>query len=84
MLHLGGGIGQSRTFLLLLRKAHLKEVTVNVWPKVLKQICKMKNIHALQIKKIEWVVATARERRRSWLPCFPNCRLSGPGTFPAC
>ena len=50
MLQLGGGIVQSRTFLLLLGKARLNEVTVNVWPKVLKQICKMKNIHALELK----------------------------------
>ena len=37
-LSIGGGIGQSRTFMLLLKKAHLGEVSVTVWPKVLK-IC---------------------------------------------
>ncbi len=46
-LSIGGGIGQSRTLMLLLRKAHLGEVTVSVWPKVLKEICEKKNIHVL-------------------------------------
>ena len=32
-LSIGGGIGQSRTLMLLLRKAHLGEVSVTVWPK---------------------------------------------------
>jgi len=47
-LSIGGGIGQSRTFMLLLRKAHLGEVSVSVWPKVLKDMCKRKNIHVLE------------------------------------
>ena len=38
-LSIGGGIGQSRTYMLLLKKAHLGEVTVSVWPKILKEIC---------------------------------------------
>ncbi len=46
-LSIGGGIGQSRTQMLLLRKAHLGEVTVSVWPKRLKDICADKNIHVL-------------------------------------
>ena len=46
-LSIGGGIGQSRTQMLLLRKAHLGEVTVSVWPKRLKDICRDKNIHVL-------------------------------------
>ncbi len=46
-LSVGGGIGQSRTLMLLLRKAHLGEVTVSVWPKILKEICEKKNIHVL-------------------------------------
>jgi len=46
-LSIGGGIGQSRTFMLILKKAHLGEVSVTVWPKVLKDICKKKNIHVL-------------------------------------
>ena len=46
-LSIGGGIGQSRTMMLLLRKAHLGEVSVTVWPKVLKEMCARKNIHVL-------------------------------------
>ena len=47
-LSIGGGIGQSRTLMLLLRKAHLGEVTVSVWPKILKEMCARKNIHVLE------------------------------------
>lgn len=47
-LSIGGGIGQSRTVMLLLRKAHLGEVSVTVWPQKLKEICSQKNIHVLQ------------------------------------
>ncbi|HEY3249766.1 MAG TPA: aspartate--ammonia ligase [Ignavibacteria bacterium] len=47
-LSVGGGIGQARTQMLLLRKAHLGEVTVTVWPKKLKEICEKKNIHVLE------------------------------------
>ena len=47
-LSIGGGIGQSRTQMLLLRKAHLGEVTVSVWPKRLKDICAARNIHILE------------------------------------
>ncbi len=47
-LSIGGGIGQSRTQMLLLRKAHLGEVSVTVWPKILKDMCKKKNIHVLE------------------------------------
>jgi aspartate--ammonia ligase len=46
-LSIGGGIGQARTHMLLLRKAHLGEVTVSVWPQILKEICARKNIHVL-------------------------------------
>ena len=46
-LSIGGGIGQSRTMMLLLRKAHLGEVSVTVWPKVLKEMCDRRNIHVL-------------------------------------
>jgi aspartate--ammonia ligase len=47
-LSIGGGIGQSRTLMLLLRKAHLGEVSVTVWPKVLKEMCAGKNIFVLE------------------------------------
>ena len=47
-LSIGGGIGQSRTYMLLLRKAHLGEVSVTVWPKILKEIGAKKNIQVLE------------------------------------
>lgn len=47
-LSIGGGIGQSRTYMLLLKKAHLGEVSVSVWPKILKEMCRQKNIHVLE------------------------------------
>ncbi|HLF56391.1 MAG TPA: aspartate--ammonia ligase [Thermoanaerobaculia bacterium] len=47
-LSIGGGIGQSRTTMLLLRKAHLGEVSVSVWPDRLRKICEAKNIHVLE------------------------------------
>ena len=47
-LSIGGGIGQSRTTMLLLRKAHLGEVSVTVWPRKLKEICAAKNIFVLE------------------------------------
>jgi aspartate--ammonia ligase len=47
-LSIGGGIGQSRTFMYLLRTAHLGEVSTTVWPEALKSICKRKNIHVLE------------------------------------
>jgi len=46
-LSIGGGIGQSRTMMQILRKAHLGEVSVTVWPKVLKDMCEKQNIHVL-------------------------------------
>jgi aspartate--ammonia ligase len=46
-LSIGGGIGQSRTYMYLLRCAHLGEVSVAVWPNKLKEICEEKNIHVL-------------------------------------
>jgi aspartate--ammonia ligase len=47
-LSIGGGIGQSRTLMLLLRKAHLGEVSVTVWPRILKEMCAKKNIFVLE------------------------------------
>jgi aspartate--ammonia ligase len=47
-LSIGGGIGQSRTQMLLLHKAHLGEVSVTVWPKVLKEMCAKKRIFVLE------------------------------------
>lgn len=47
-LSVGGGIGQSRTQMLILRKAHLGEVSVTVWPKELKEVCERKNIFVIE------------------------------------
>ncbi len=46
-LSVGGGIGQSRVYMLLLRKAHLGEVSVTVWPRELKEISAKHNIDVL-------------------------------------
>ena len=47
-LSIGGGIGQSRTYMYLLRTAHLGEVSVTVWPRILKDICARRNIFVLE------------------------------------
>ena len=47
-LSIGGGVGQSRTYMYLLRTAHLGEVSVSIWPKQLKEICAKKNIKVLE------------------------------------
>ena len=47
-LSIGGGIGQSRTYMYLLRKAHLGECSVTVWPQILKDICAEKRIFVLE------------------------------------
>jgi aspartate--ammonia ligase len=47
-LSIGGGIGQSRLCMYLLRTAHLGEVSVTVWPNELKDICSKKGIRVLE------------------------------------
>jgi aspartate--ammonia ligase len=47
-LSIGGGIGQSRTYMYLLRKAHLGECSVTVWPKILKEMCAKRKIYVLE------------------------------------
>ncbi len=47
-LSIGGGIGQSRTYMYLLRKAHIGEVSVTVWPEELTTICEERNIYVLR------------------------------------
>ncbi|MBK5246917.1 MAG: aspartate--ammonia ligase [Peptostreptococcaceae bacterium] len=44
---IGGGIGQSRLCMFFLRKAHIGEVQVSVWPKDMIQECKANNISLL-------------------------------------
>jgi aspartate--ammonia ligase len=47
-LSIGGGIGQARTTMAILKKAHLGEVSVTVWPKILKEMCAKKKIFILE------------------------------------
>ncbi len=47
-LSIGGGIGQARTLMSILKKAHLGEVSVTVWPKILKEMCAERNIFVLE------------------------------------
>jgi len=47
-LSIGGGIGQARTYMHLLQKAHIGEVSVTVWPEILKEICRERNIFVLE------------------------------------
>ena len=47
-LSVGGGIGQSRTYMAILKKAHLGEVSVTVWPRVLKEMSAKRNIFVLE------------------------------------
>ena len=44
---IGGGIGQSRLCMFFLRKAHIGEVQVSVWPLVLIETCAEHNIYLL-------------------------------------
>ena len=43
-LSIGGGIGQSRLCMLLLKKAHIGEIQSSIWPEEMKQECKTMNI----------------------------------------
>ena len=38
-LTIGGGIGQSRLCMFLLRKAHIGEIQSSLWPEEMRQIC---------------------------------------------
>jgi aspartate--ammonia ligase len=46
-LSIGGGIGQSRLCMYLLRKAHIGEVQVGVWPTEMVEMCRANNIFLL-------------------------------------
>ena len=43
-LSIGGGIGQSRLCMLLLKKAHIGEIQSSIWPKEMREQCKQMNI----------------------------------------
>lgn len=42
---IGGGIGQSRICMFLLRKAHIGEVQASIWPDAMRQQCEAHHIH---------------------------------------
>ena len=44
---IGGGIGQSRLCMLMLRTAHIGEVQVSTWPKDMIDVCNDHDIHLL-------------------------------------
>lgn len=44
---IGGGIGQSRICMFFLRKAHIGEVQVSIWPKDIENFASENNIHLL-------------------------------------
>lgn len=46
-LSIGGGIGQSRLCMFFLKKAHIGEVQVSVWPEKMIEECKQNNIFLL-------------------------------------
>jgi aspartate--ammonia ligase len=46
-LSIGGGIGQSRLCMYFLRKAHIGEVQVGIWPKEMIEVCLANNIFLL-------------------------------------
>jgi aspartate--ammonia ligase len=46
-LSIGGGIGQSRLCMFLLRKAHIGEIQASIWPDDMKSECRTLNIHLI-------------------------------------
>ncbi len=46
-LSIGGGIGQSRLCMLLLKKAHIGEIQASIWPEAMRKECRMQNIHLI-------------------------------------
>ena len=46
-LCVGGGIGQSRLCMLLLRRAHVGEVQASIWPKAMIESCRTHGIHLM-------------------------------------
>ena len=43
-LSIGGGIGQSRLCMLLLKKAHIGEIQSSIWPQEMREQCRVMNI----------------------------------------
>ena len=42
---IGGGIGQSRLCMLLLRNAHIGEIQCSIWPDAMREECEAAGIH---------------------------------------
>ena len=46
-LSIGGGIGQSRLCMFLLRKAHIGEIQASIWSDEMRKTCEQDNIHLI-------------------------------------
>ena len=46
-LSIGGGIGQSRLCMFLLRKAHIGEIQASIWSDEMRKTCEQHNIHLI-------------------------------------
>lgn len=46
-LSIGGGIGQSRLCMFLLKKAHIGEIQASIWPEDMKESCRNKGIYLI-------------------------------------
>ena len=46
-LTMGGGIGQSRLCMFMLRKAHVGEIQASIWPEEMRKMCKENGINLL-------------------------------------
>ena len=44
---IGGGIGQSRLCMFLLRKAHIGQVQASIWPEEMRESCKEQGIELM-------------------------------------
>lgn len=47
LLSMGGGIGQSRVGMFMLRKAHVGEISAGIWPEEMVHVCKAHGIRLL-------------------------------------
>ena len=53
---IGGGIGQSRLCMLLLKKAHVGEVQASIWPQEMIDECTKHNIHLLYNQRLYYFI----------------------------
>ena len=72
-LSIGGGIGQSRTLMLLLRKAHLGEVSVTVWPEAVEEdLCPAQHLCAGVAGEISYRLSRLRSKKPGWKRFHPG------------